>query len=374
MSTIKVTRQELYEMVWKEPMTTLAKKYLISDVGLRKKCKKLVVPIPDAGYWAKVKAGKRVFVKKLKSEHTGESETTLQIRDANNEADQERLERIMIREEIENDKRINLVVPEKLKNTDPLIRKTKDEIYKVKMWKKDDLVCSPSGTIDIRVSPQFIDRALRFMDAMIKAMRMRGFDIANGGSKVMIDEEAFDISFREKRKRVKDPSSAFGWTKLESTGVLFFRVENSYRGNEWANGTVRLEEKISGIIAFIEARARKNKIERLAWEKERKEEEEKERILQEHEDRKQKELDDFKELLKKAKRHDKAVIIRNYADKMEKKLIEENSTDEEKSLLVAWIRKKADWYDPFIEAEDEFMEGVDREELILKKKKRDWFW
>lgn len=39
---------------------------------------------------------------------------------------------------------------------------------------------------------------------------------------------------------------------------------------------------------------------------------------------------------------------------------------------IDWIRKKADWYDPFIEAEDELMRGIDREEL--KMEKRTFFW
>ena len=56
----KKTRTMLYEDVWAEPMTTVAKKYGISDNGVRKRCKSLNIPIPPFGYWAKVKAGKPV--------------------------------------------------------------------------------------------------------------------------------------------------------------------------------------------------------------------------------------------------------------------------------------------------------------------------
>lgn len=37
---IKISRKELYDLVWSKPMSTLAKEYLISDNGLRKICKK----------------------------------------------------------------------------------------------------------------------------------------------------------------------------------------------------------------------------------------------------------------------------------------------------------------------------------------------
>lgn len=57
---IKKLRTTLYEEVWAEPMTAVAKKYDMSDSGLRKRCKTLNVPLPPSGYWAKVKAGKPV--------------------------------------------------------------------------------------------------------------------------------------------------------------------------------------------------------------------------------------------------------------------------------------------------------------------------
>lgn len=53
-------RQELYNEVWTEPMTTVAKRYEISDVGLRKICVKLDIPVPARGYWAQLAAGQKV--------------------------------------------------------------------------------------------------------------------------------------------------------------------------------------------------------------------------------------------------------------------------------------------------------------------------
>ena len=57
-STKRLSRQELYDLVWAEPMTTVASRYGISDVALKKKCAKAIVPTPDRGYWAKKEAGK----------------------------------------------------------------------------------------------------------------------------------------------------------------------------------------------------------------------------------------------------------------------------------------------------------------------------
>jgi hypothetical protein len=55
-----VTREQLYEQVWSVPIWTLCQQYGLSDNGLRKICKRLNVPVPPRGYWAKVEAGHKV--------------------------------------------------------------------------------------------------------------------------------------------------------------------------------------------------------------------------------------------------------------------------------------------------------------------------
>jgi hypothetical protein len=56
---VTLSRQELYDMVWSEPMTTLAKNFGISDVALAKRCRAVDVPIPYRGYWARKTAGQK---------------------------------------------------------------------------------------------------------------------------------------------------------------------------------------------------------------------------------------------------------------------------------------------------------------------------
>jgi hypothetical protein len=53
-------RQKLYEEIWSEPVTKVSKRYGISDVGLRKICVSLDIPVPPVGHWAKLAAGKTV--------------------------------------------------------------------------------------------------------------------------------------------------------------------------------------------------------------------------------------------------------------------------------------------------------------------------
>ena len=64
--TIQLKRVDLYEQAWSIPMTKLAKQYQISDVGLAKICKKLKIPVPGRGYWAKKGKGKRPSLLSIK--------------------------------------------------------------------------------------------------------------------------------------------------------------------------------------------------------------------------------------------------------------------------------------------------------------------
>jgi hypothetical protein len=54
---IEIHRRELCQNVWEKPLSKLAPRYGISDVALKKICKKLNVPTPPIGYWAKIQHG-----------------------------------------------------------------------------------------------------------------------------------------------------------------------------------------------------------------------------------------------------------------------------------------------------------------------------
>ena len=55
-----ITREELYGLVWSQPMTPVAAKFGLTRVALAKWCQKLRVPRPGRGHWARVAAGYKV--------------------------------------------------------------------------------------------------------------------------------------------------------------------------------------------------------------------------------------------------------------------------------------------------------------------------
>jgi hypothetical protein len=67
-----VSREDLYELVWSKPMRDLARDFGISDVGLAKRCRRLGIPVPGRGYWARLDAGQKPYRPKLpERSHSG---------------------------------------------------------------------------------------------------------------------------------------------------------------------------------------------------------------------------------------------------------------------------------------------------------------
>lgn len=102
---ITMTRRQLYDMVWTEPLSKLSKKYKISDNGLRKICRSMKVPFPRHGYWRKVKYGKEVSKTKFVKKFDGKSEHTLFLRTEDEQSVKNAVSPLKsLMSEIENDK------------------------------------------------------------------------------------------------------------------------------------------------------------------------------------------------------------------------------------------------------------------------------
>ncbi len=76
---IKIAREDLYELVWSKPMRDLATDFGISDTALAKRCRRLAIPVPGRGYWARLDAGQTPYRPKLPMRQTGSRDHTALI-------------------------------------------------------------------------------------------------------------------------------------------------------------------------------------------------------------------------------------------------------------------------------------------------------
>jgi len=62
--------------------------------------------------------------------------------------------------------------------------------------------------------------------------------------------------------------------------------------------------------------------------------------------------------------------FRNYIDHIEKKELAVEQPDGAILAWVQWAKDKADWYDPLIKKDDEWMVGIDRNNILKTEPQR----
>jgi hypothetical protein len=71
------SREELFDLVWSNPIKDVAPTFGVSDVAVAKACKKAAIPLPGRGYWAKLKAGQACRRTPLPARGLGMSDTVV---------------------------------------------------------------------------------------------------------------------------------------------------------------------------------------------------------------------------------------------------------------------------------------------------------
>jgi hypothetical protein len=145
-------------------------------------------------------------------------------------------------------------------------------------------------------------------------------------------------------------------------------------GREYKDGSTRLEEQLAKIIACLELSAAQRTEQQLAFEKPKIEHQEKERLAKELEERKQQDLINFKKLLIDSDRWHKAENLRRYIHEVEVRAASNQSIPPETFKWLEWAKRKADWYDPFIQSPDELLTGADQNTLEFPKKPYGYVW
>ena len=378
---MKLTRKELYDLVWSEPMTTVCKRFGLSDNGLRKHCKAMNIPTPPLGYWAKLQTQKEVEIIPLPSEYEGkrqyvdlnEVDPNYVIIDIEPPVNKQRdLEKLLLSENPDWYR-----VPEVLYAKDALIIDTKEKLRGTFETAKnnDYLKRNPykskiKETLDMYVANVSVDRALSIFSTIIKAMNNRRHSLRIDSDKTyfVVNEEEFRVNITERKKQNPNSSNPRDNYNNIFNGELHFNI--FYHYGYWEESTcykdtsyTKLEDKIVAIIAYCEIKSEEIKKKRIEDEKERIKREEEERKREEFKAKQKAELKDFQMLFTMAERFHKANILRNYIYTYEEYLQKMEITDEEMLQKIEWAKEKADWLDPFISKSDKYLDDYDKDEI-----------
>jgi hypothetical protein len=351
----KVTRKELYDLVWTEPVSRLSGRCGLSDVGFKKVCNRLNVPTPPRGYWAKKRHGHDVKPDALPPPGDGPTEHVFQPKKNASTPEKKSPSRSPSQDLPE----IN--IPKRLTRPLPLVKAVRE-----RMTESTDQF----GRLRIRefkaspvcVSPSSAGRALRLLQAIVKAAGELGWTASIGRSRTettYLEVEDTDVHFRlfEKSRQVerskpKKYSYQPDW-EYEPTGTLRIELTQaySYQGQKkWSirkgkTGIEKIESflrEVRKVVAFKkeERRRRKKKKRRREAEKRRKEEAER---------RQKKEEARRSALERQADRHGQARRLRRYIEEIERRAAQEDLSPKRRETCrewLRWAREHADRIDP----------------------------
>lgn len=352
-------REKLYNEVWSDPVTTVAKKYKISDVAIHKICKKMNIPVPPRGYWAKIRSGEKV--KRTPLPDNEELSIITSSFNRNKPVENKKYDKVLeFMDEIERQRVMecckNITVKEKLYNPHVLIEEHKHEIKLRKEREKfrekhyGELykynLEIDKNIISIKASEELINKAYLIMDTLIKALEGLGCKFVIKGERVIatfiiIREEEIKVSLRE------------------SKGSLLFNIDdyNALRRNFRDTKTKPISTILGKIIIELFETSERIKISRQnrrRFELQKMEEAETRRknaII------KKEELERVTDLINQAQDYKIACNIREYIKSIEYKMKIEQNEEKYQRIVewIAWAKDKSDWIDPTIAKEDNIL-------------------
>ena len=369
-----ISRLELYRQVWETPVTRLAKEYGLSDVGFAKICKKYNIPRPPRGYWAKKAAGQRMPKEPLPKRSSEEIiEISPNLSNQFNSTENPNLLKYLEREQ----NFTPIVVAKALRNPHPFVARSAELLQLCEPNDVGILESTDKNCLDIRVSKSSLRRALRIMDALIKGLLERRFEVyqEKDSFEVMIDGERLGFGISEevvsKKTQPKDTDldgyyqfghSRFDYVRFPSDKLCLTIHDRSYfysdnfRKNWRDTKRKQLEDNLDAFVIGLIKRAAKKKEYRLQKEEEERKRQEMARLREEERQRQaelnrkiQEERTRVSNLITDAENHQKSMQILDFVAAVEKEHRNGNAVyvdADEYESWVKWARDQADRLDP----------------------------
>lgn len=441
---VKLTRKQLYDEIWALSVAGVARKYNLNYGKLIAACKTENVPFPSSGYWTRKNMGKDVSNEVVELSGTEETEIPLITNDATikrirkakaeiignvqaeikedvevveEELQQNKVENISkwsdgileFLDETERNKVLelacNLQINQNTRLHKTLVQYKKDIAdYKTRLKETQSRQYynprynKPENEPEFfkEMSDESMSRAIAILDTVFKVIESLGGSI-NSDLSVKIKNDIVRFRMAESQDQVKHEL-----TKQEAQALVKYNDE--VKNHRWAskpqirkydkvyNGKLRivfgersyirdsesekLEERLGDILITLYEKAEENRITREAREDAERKRAEEARRREENRQRKEQEIRLVKELVNKAEDYRIAKEIREYIQAMI-----ESENEDITPEWIEWAKKKADWYDPSVATEDEYLGKRQHEKSAEEKEKslqdsirKSWYW
>lgn len=389
--SMKFEREKLYDEIWDISLTGVSKKYGLNYAKLVQVCKENNIPYPSSAYWTKKNMGLDYTKEIIELPEAEEKEIEVLLKNTELLIDKKVSDKDKFIKEfnflnfLEEDEKKNVaeviydLSVDKYRKNHKVIIEYKDKTKEERRKEREANYFNPYYNINNYVEKGYFanisqtqkDRCMKILSAIYFAIEELGGQV-NNNFLLYVRDENVTIEIEELQDTV-----IHELTKEEAKKILEYeesqkrhtygykpnirKYDYVYNGKlkitcgdrKYIRETdkIKLEDKLGDIIIKLYEQSEEIKNERLEREKiarkRREEEERKEKIRND----KNSEVQKIKELINCAEDYKIACEIRNYIDAVSKK---ELLTDEIKEW-IKWANKKANWFDPTIDGEDELL-------------------
>lgn len=442
---VKLTRKQLYDEIWALSVAGVARKYNLNYGKLIATCKVENISFPSSGYWTKKNMGKDVSNEIVEFSGLEDTEISLITKDAVvkriRKAKAEVVEKVhtdvteeldvAVEEDLSQKKMENIPkwpdgILDYLDETERnkvleyacnLQISQSTRLHKMLVQYKKDIADYKSKLKEAQSRPYYnprhnkpenepaffkemsdecMSRAIAILDTVFKSIESLGGSI-NSDLSVRIRGDIVRFRMVESQDQVKHEM-----TKQEAQALV--KYNDDIKNHRWAskpqirkydkvyNGKLRiefgersyirdndsekLEDRLGDILVTLYEKAEENRIVREAREESERKRVEEARCREENRQRKEQEIRLVKELVNKAEDYRIAKEIREYIQAMI-----DSGNEDITPEWIEWALKKADWYDPSIATEDEYLGKRQHEKNAEEKEKslqdsirKSWYW
>jgi hypothetical protein len=261
---VTYTREQLYDAVWSTPVSKLAARLGISDVGLAKTCRRLGVPRPPLGYWAQIEVGKKLKKEPLPQAKPGQ-DRTVHFDVAANIARREAWAANNVLTAGNTVKPGIVELPREGADLHPLAEKHRRALEKAKPDALGFVSVHGKDLFWCEISQGLVPRFLRALDAIICELEDRDYAFESGSSQyeglqIARARDRVELRWTEAKLEIeREPTNADkrrpSWTwqlkETKPSGALSVEVSApGLRGRrKWTEAEGRSLEEVLGVVA-----------------------------------------------------------------------------------------------------------------------------
>ena len=268
-AVVEYTREQLHEAIWNKPCVKLAAELGISDVGLAKTCRRMGIPRPPRGCWAKIEAGEKLKREPLPAAKLGQdSKVTFQVVANAARREEWAANNLLTAARAVRCEAVELP-PEEIE-WHPIAERHRQALLKAKPGELGFVSVRGKNLFGCELSAAMIPRLVRAMQAMVCELEDRDYEFKAGdseyeGLQIIRDEDQVTLNWSEAKLELeREPTVAdkrkpsWTWQLKETKPSGKLTVEVSALGlkgkRKWTEEDGRsLEKVLSVVVEKVEA-------------------------------------------------------------------------------------------------------------------------